>query len=166
MVASSLARWTAGLMIVGTVLLALAVASSGAVAATTCKKAKGKFVLQPVSGPACESPVGICATGSYSGDIAGTNTFTGSSLVATVDTTTTGVVLLTGDNVIETAGGTLRTKDAIVLRTTGAGDFAEVDTIVAGTGAWAGVTGVIRAQGTFTLADGGAGEYIGEVCTN
>jgi hypothetical protein len=32
------------------------------------------------------------------------------------------------------------TKDAIVLKTTSAGDFAEVDTIVGGTGGWAGST--------------------------
>ena len=56
------------------------------------------------------------------------------------------------------------TKDAIVLQTTGAGDFAEVDTIVGGTGEWAGTTGSITAFGKFTGA-GGEGAYTGEVCT-
>jgi hypothetical protein len=55
-------------------------------------------------------------------------------------------------------------KDAIVLKTTGAGDFAEVDTIVSGTGEWVGVTGTLQAQGTFTTAAGGKGWYTGEVC--
>lgn len=49
--------------------------------------------------------------------------------------------------------------------TTGAGDFAEVDTVVAGTGPWAGAGGVLRAQGTFTATAGGSGDYLGEVCT-
>jgi hypothetical protein len=75
------------------------------------------------------------------------------------------VVLLTGDNQITTKAGTLQTKDAIVLRTTGTGDFAEVDTVISGTGEWAGATGVLRAQGTFTVADGGGGDYVGQICT-
>lgn len=74
------------------------------------------------------------------------------------------MVLLTGDNAIESAGGRVLTKDAIVLRTTGDGDFADVDTIVGGTGVWAGRTGVLRAQGSFTTAAGGEGRYAGEVC--
>jgi hypothetical protein len=81
-----------------------------------------------------------------------------------MDTPTTAVVLLTGDNLIQTARGNLMTKDAIVLKTSGAGDFAEVDAIVGGTGAWIGVTGTIRAQGTFTTAAGGKGQYTGEIC--
>jgi hypothetical protein len=132
-------------------------------AAPICKKVKGKFTLQPVSGPACVSPVPLCATGSYQGGIAGDSTFTGSSLIQTVDTPTTAVVLLTGDNVIQTADGTLLTKDAIVLRTTGAGEFAEVDTIVGGTDELAGASGVFTATGTFTSA-GGEGTYRGEIC--
>ncbi|HKZ86248.1 MAG TPA: hypothetical protein VJ793_21650 [Anaerolineae bacterium] len=82
-----------------------------------------------------------------------------------MDTPTTSVVILTGDNLIQTARGTLMTKDAIVLQTTGAGDFVEVDTIVGGTGEWAGATGSISAIGTFTAAAGGEGAYTGEVCT-
>jgi hypothetical protein len=57
------------------------------------------------------------------------------------------------------------TQDAIVLRTTGAGEFAEVDTVVGGTGDWSGATGVIQATGKFTFAAGGTGEYSGKICT-
>jgi hypothetical protein len=57
----------------------------------------------------------------------------------------------------------LLTKDAIILRTTGAGDFAEVDMIVGGSGDWAGAIGTISTSGTF--AAGGEGTYTGEVCT-
>jgi hypothetical protein len=150
------------------VLLPLVLAASGAEAAA-CKKVSGSFTLTPLTGPACVSPVGICATGAYKGGIKATSVFTGTSLIQTVDTPTTAVVLLTGDNLLTAGGGTLSTKDAIVLRTSGAGDFAEVDTVVAGTGQWAGATGVLRAQGTFTATagggGGGGGDYVGELCT-
>jgi hypothetical protein len=109
--------------------------------------------------------VGICATGAYKGGIKASSVFTGTSLIQTVDTPTTAVVLLTGDNQFTTTGGMLQTKDAIVLRTTGAGDFAEVDTIIGGTGPWAGASGVLRAQGTFSTTEGGTGDYLREVCT-
>jgi hypothetical protein len=152
------------LLVGAAVLLPLVLAASGAEAAA-CKKVSGSFTLTPVSGPACTSPVGICATGVYKGGIKVTSVFTGTSLIQTVDTPTTAVVLVTGDNQLTNSRGTLQTKDAIVLRTTGAGDFAEVDTVIAGTGQWAGASGVLRAQGRFTATAGGGGDYVGEVCT-
>jgi hypothetical protein len=159
-------KWRRLTMMGTSAFAALVLASGGVAAADACKKVNGKFTLQPVVGPACTSAVDICATGTYSGDVAGTSSFVGSSLVQTVDTPTTGVVLLTGDNRIETRVGILMTKDAIALKTTGTGDFAEVDAIVAGTGAWAGTSGVLRATGTFTATDGGGGTYSGEVCSH
>lgn len=143
--------------------LALVVMTGAASAAPECKQVKGKFTLAPFGAPECTSPVGLCARGSYTGDLKGSSVFIGSSLIPTADTPTTAVVLLTGDNSITTRGGTLQTKDAIVLRTTGAGEFAEVDTLVSGTGEWAGASGQIIASGTFTAA-GGQGQYHGEVC--
>jgi hypothetical protein len=145
--------------------LPLVLAASGAEGAAACKKVNGKLTLTPVTGPACASPVGVCATVAFSGDLAGRGTFIGTTLVPTVDTPTTAVVLLTGDDHVTTKAGTLDTKDAIVLRTTGAGDFAEVDTVVGGTGEWAGATGAFRAQGTFTATAGGGGDYVGQLCT-
>lgn len=145
-------------------LVALAMGSSEVDAGAGCSKAKGRFTLEPVTGPACLSPVGICAAGAYTGDMAGTSFFTASSVIATVDTPTTSVVLVTGDNVFQTDGGQLTTKDAITLKTTGAGEFAEVDTVVAGSGEWSGATGVIQATGTFSAAAGGDGRYEGELC--
>ena len=157
-------RWLKVAVLAVSVTTVLILASGGALAAAKCKKIDGSFTLQPVSAPACTAPVGVCASGTYRGDLKGQSTFTGSSLTPTVDTPTTGVVLLTGDNLIQTSGGTLMTKDAIVLKTTGAGDFAEVDMIVGGTGEWLGVTGTLRAQGTFTSAAGGKGQYTAEIC--
>jgi hypothetical protein len=90
-------------------------------AAASCK-VKGQFTVRQVSGATCLSPVGFCAEAVFTWDLAGTSTFTGSSITPTVDTPTTGVILVTGDSVIQTkGGGTLSTKDAIVLRTTGSG---------------------------------------------
>ena len=156
-------KWAIVALPAVTVVVVLAL-TSGAFAAGKCQRVEGRFTLQPVSGPACMSAVGVCATGTYRGDLKGDSTFTGSSLTPTVDTPTTGVVLLTGDNLIQTSAGMLMTKDAIVLKTTGAGDFAEVDTIISGTGEWAGASGVLRAQGTFTPTAGGQGNYTGEIC--
>jgi hypothetical protein len=152
-------HWTA---ILACVITALALA--GTPAAARCRKVHGRIALESASGAACASPIGICATGSFRGSVSGVFSFTGTSLTPTVDTPTTSVVLLTGDNLIQTRDGDLMTKDAVVLRATGTGDFAEVDTIIGGTGAWAGATGSLTATGTFTAA-GGRGEYAGEVCT-
>ena len=158
--------WRPLLVMAAAGFTALVVASGGASAAGLCKKVSGKFSLQSMTGPACTSAVQICATGVYSGGITGTSSFTGTSLTTTTDTPTTGVILLTGDNRIDTGRGSLLTRDAIVLKTTDAGDFAEVDTVIGGTGELAHATGVLRAQGTFTAAAGGEGAYTGEVCAN
>lgn len=135
----------------------------GTAAASNCKKVNGKVTLQALP-PNCSSSIGLCARGSLSGDLAGTSSFIGTSQAATVDTSTTSVILLTGDNTIHTSGGTLMTKDAIVLQTTGDGNFGEVDTVIGGSGEWAGAMGTFRAQGTFANGSG-QGDYIGEICT-
>jgi hypothetical protein len=108
-------------------ILLLMLVSSTATAQSTCKKAKGTVSLQAVTGPACTSSVGICATGTYKGSIAGTS-------------------------------------NAIALKTTGSGEFAETDTLIAGTGAWFGATGSPTATGAFTASGGGEGVYSGEIC--
>ena len=144
--------------------LALLLATSSVAAASKCKKVAGKFTLTPVSGPACASEVGVCATGSYIGVLQASSAFIGTSFVPTHDVATTGVFLLTGNNTITTATGTISTQDAIVLKTSGAGEFAEVDTVIGGTGAWANASGTITAEGYFG-SEGGAGVYMGEICT-
>jgi hypothetical protein len=157
-------HWITRAIVVLTALTAIAIISTQALAASACKQISGKLTLQPVA-DGCLSAVGVCAIGTYSGGLAGRSTFIGSSLIQTADTPGTSVVLLTGDNTIETKHGVLFTKDAIVLATSGAREFAEVDTIVGGTGDLAGAAGRITATGTFTAAAGGAGSYSGEICT-
>ncbi len=143
-------------------MLALVLASSNAQAAG-CKKVNGRFSLQAFT-DGCTSAIALCAHATFTGDLAGTATFVGTSITPTVDTPTTGVVLVTGDTTIQTkGGGTLSTKDAFVLRTVGTGEFGEVATVIGGTGPWAGATGAFRAQGVFA-AGAGEGDYVGEVC--
>ena len=156
-------HWTRLLFNIVAPVLLLILISTQAMAAPACKKVKGKFTLQAFSGEECTSEVGICATGDFSGDLAGTSIFIGSSLIPSADTPTTGVVFLTGDATLTTDSGTIFTKDAISLSTIGNGEFGEVISIVSGTGGWAGRTGKVTATGTF-LNGSGAGTYSGEVC--
>lgn len=158
------ARWTRLTVKAMVPVILLVVIATQVFAAPSCKKVKGKFTLQAFAGPECTSPISLCANGTFSGDFAGTSVFIGSNLIQSVDTPMTGVVFLTGDTTLTTNGGTLLTKDAITLATTGNGEFGEVDTIVGGTGQWTGYTGKFTATGTFTSASGGAGTYSGEVC--
>lgn len=154
------------LLVAGVLLLG---GTNGVAAATLCKKVNGKLTLETIAGPGCLSLVGLCATGAFSGDIAGTIAFTGTSITASgipgaADPPAPAVVFVTGDNTITTARGTLSTRDAIVLQSGGAGHFTEVDTVVGGTGEWAGASGTLTAVGTFGPA-GGKGRYVGEICT-
>ena len=154
------------LLVAGVLILG---GTNGVAAATLCKKVNGKLTLQTVTGPGCLSPVGLCATGAFTGDIAGTIAFTGTSITdadatASPNVVETSVIFVTGDNTITTSGGTLSSKDAIVLQTAGAGLFTEVDTIIDGTGEWEDATGTLTASGVFG-PDGGEGRYVGEICT-
>lgn len=82
------------------------------------------------------------------GSLSAHSDFIGTSSVPTVDAAATGVVVLTGDNVFHTADGDFFTKDALVLNTTGDGELTEIDTIVGGTGRYAGATmGFYRRMG-------------------
>jgi hypothetical protein len=112
-----------------------------------------------VSGPDCLSSIGLCTRGTLSGGLKGEFFFTGTSLVPTADTATTGVVLYTGDIVLATKDGTLTCKDAGGFQTVGAGAVSSVCAIVSGTGRLAGASGTIQFVGNFTLADGGDGDY-------
>ena len=143
-------NWIKLVVITVIAVIALIIVSGVATASSNCKKVNGKLILNPDT------------TGSYSGDIKGNSVFSQTSFAFT---DIPDVALLTGNNLIHTDSGDLMTQDAIVLRATGAGEFAEIDTVVGGSGAWAGATGVIQATGKFTFAAGGTGDYSGEICT-
>lgn len=163
MLSTNRAKWIVRIALAVSIVVILT-SAGGVAAAPKCRKIGGSYTAQAVAGPDCLSPIGFCAARSYKGDVAGDSAFTGSSLIQTADTPTTGVVLVTGDNLIRTKDGDLLTKDAMVLRTTGDGDFAGTETVVGGTGIWSGVTGHLNATGTFTAATGGEAKYTGSVC--
>lgn len=144
-------------------LLVFALAASRASAGSGCKQVKGSFTIQPVIGPSCSSPIGFCSVRTYSGDLKGTSTFTGTSLIQTVDTPTTSVVMYTADQQIQVKDSELVTKIAGAVRTTGNGEFSELETLISGSGDFAGVTVSIQSTGTDS-GSGGSGDYQGSIC--
>lgn len=137
--------------------------AASAEAGQKCRKVLSHITLEASTEPGCTSPIGLCAGAKVRGSLWADTDFVGTSFTPTADTPVSGVVLLTGDNTFHTAQGDFYTKDAIVLATTGDGEFAEVDTVHGGTGAWAGATGTLTATGTF-LNGAGAGILTGEIC--
>jgi hypothetical protein len=142
-------------------LLVLA-GTTAASAAPGCRPVHGTFSLAAAEGP-CASVIGLCATGAWRGVVNGTSAFIGTSAAPNVDTAQTAVITVTGDNVIHLRDGDVHTKDAIAFTLVGKGEFAEVDTIVGGTGAYAGASGRFLATGTFANGSG-EGTYDGEIC--
>ena len=140
-------------------VLLVSIVATGSTTARAAANIVGHFSSVVVGGPECLSPIGLCTRGTLSGGLKGEFFFTATSLVPTADTSTTGVVLYTGDIVLTTKDGTLTCKDAGGFQTVGAGAVASVCGIVAGTGRLAGASGTIQFVGTFTVADGGDGDY-------
>ena len=153
-------------------LLAGAVLSLGSAqlsADTSCRKVRGAFNIIPVSGAACPSPVGVCGEGTFSGGLKGDYFSVFLSATPTADTPTTEVLLFTAETTIAAAKsgrreGELVFKEAGAFHTTGAGEFAELYSVVSGTGDFVGASGVLKSTGTFTAAAGGEGVYQGEIC--
>lgn len=142
-----------------TIAMLVAVGSSAA----TKTSLKGTLTTQPVTGPACASPVGVCFTGMIDGKLKGTLTGTGTTLTPTVDTPTTSVIVLTGDVVVQTTNGTLMLKDATLLSTSG-GEFSAIWTVIGGTGVYEQATGTIQVTGSFVPGGGpGTGTYVGQL---
>jgi hypothetical protein len=143
------------------VLLALTLLLAGpAFADPICKSIHGRVDLA-AGEPSCGSDIGLCAGGILNGTLSAHSDFIGTGFVTTENTEATGDVVLTGDNTIHTQDGDIYTKDSIVLAATG--EFAEVDTIVGGTGDYEYATGYLTATGTF-LNGVGVGVYVGVVC--
>jgi len=145
--------------IAAALLLTSAFAAAPASADPACHTRHGIVGIEITGGPSCASPI-FCAIATFRGGLRGTSDFTGTSLIPTVDTPTTGIVMITGDNVIHTAEGDIYVEDAIVFNTGGKGEFAEVGTIVGGTGDYAGATGHLQA-----LGENLEGSFVVEICT-
>jgi hypothetical protein len=132
-----------------TLLVATTATQARASDASPWRMVRGTFEL--VTFP-CSAPAGLRGSVDWHGSLEGESSFSATAQIRTNDTPATSVVLVTGDNLLSLRGGTISTKDAVVFRLTGNGDFAEVDTIVAGTGDYAGASGAWRA-GSIRLRD-------------
>jgi hypothetical protein len=154
-------RRRASTIAAGAAVSVLLVIGAAGVWAAGTRSPSGHFSSTVVTGAACQSPIELCTEGSLTGGLKGSFSFTGTSLIQTVDTPTTAVVLYTGDLSVNTKDGEFTCKDAGAFRTTGDGATSSVCTIVSGTGAYAGATGTIQFSGTFSSASGGNGDYSG-----
>jgi hypothetical protein len=133
-----------------------------------CRSVEGRYREQDASGQTCSSPVGLCITGQYRGDIKGSFAGQATAILPTADTPATGVILFTSDSVIQARighrSGTLIIKNSGAFRTIADGSIVDLQTIAGGTGDFVGATGALRAEGTFTTATGGESRYRGAVC--
>lgn len=132
-----------------------------------CNNVNGHFTEQALGPPACNSPVGVCTQGTYSGALRGDFVTVVSTFNPTADTTVTAVAVFTADSTLTTRigrrEGTLLIKNAGALRSSGTGEIVDLQTIVGGTDGFEGASGVIQAIGAFTFAAGGRSEYLGVI---
>jgi hypothetical protein len=168
--ASSVKSWFARKSpIVVIAFAAVVLAASAANANSTCQRVTGFVEEAPLSGPACVSPVGLCTQFTFRGVLRGEGEFTAATFITTTDTATTGVVFSTGDSIIHarigSRQGDLIVKPAAVYHTAGEGELLDIQTIVGGTGDFAGASGVLTVVGNFLFPDGGTSAYDGSVCT-
>lgn len=148
--------------------LACALLATGALADPRCQPLNGHLSEQASTDPGCPSAVGVCVEGTYSGVLRGAFTTVVNTFDPSPDTGVTAVFLFTADSVIHARVGSkegdLLIKNAGAFRVTGEGEILDLQTIVGGTGDFAGASGSISSVGTFTFADGGRSEYTGTLC--
>ena len=155
--------------IVVAVLLLLTTSSAASAADEPgCQRVQG-FLEETLVTTGCLSPVGLCTVARVFGTLKGEARFTASNIAPSVDTPTTGVVFVSGDTTLVNAQlgdkrGTLVIKDAAAYQTVDDGNLVDIQTIVAGTGNFAGATGTLRISGHFLPDGGGSSSFEGTVC--
>ena len=152
-------RRRAGLIVAAVVLVGLAVAP--AVADPNTKSVRGTFEEQAVSGPACTSPVGLCAAGRFRGGLHGPFDIV---VAGTTPTSNPDVIVLDTASVLHTRTGDL-SFSGLTLYNTATGYFSSVDEVSGGTGAWAGASGTLQSAGRFTVEEGGSGRFQAVITT-
>jgi len=157
-----------GIVLAGALLLAtIGMLLPAGADALDCKPVRGHLDEVPLE--ACASPVGLCTVARMSGSIHGDAIFTAATITVSANVALTGVVFVTGDTVVEDAKlaghrGTVAIQNDASFRTTGDNALADVQTIVGGSGDFAGATGSLRISGDFVPGVGGSSTYEGEVC--
>jgi len=140
-------------------LVLVALVASGA-RADVCVPVRTTIVSTYLLGPDCASPVGVCTAGSVvSPRFAGTSRFTAMTVSPGPSPD---LLLYGGELVITTSAGTITIHDHGFLNSATA-QFVEVQQIVAGTGAYAGTTGMLTSRGIST-STGYQGTLNGAVC--
>jgi hypothetical protein len=148
---------------------AVIVFSAAASANGQCRRVHGVYEEHAADPNSCQSPVDLCIEGEFFGNVKGNFASTATSFQPSVDTPTTSVVWFTGDGVIhakiDSREGDILFKSSGAFQTTGDGNIVDLQYITGGTGELAGISGVIRASGTFNPATGiGESEFEGMVC--
>ncbi len=140
-------------------LFLVALVASGA-RADRCVPVRTTIVSTYSLGPGCASPVGVCTVGSVvSPSFAGTSRFTAMTISPGPSPD---LLLYSGELVITTGAGTITIRDHGFLNSATA-QYLEVQQIVAGTGAYAGATGMLTSRGIST-STGYQGTLNGAVC--
>ena len=149
-------------------VLAIVAGAASIAHAAACRPVQGFLVETPLPASSCGSPVGLCTVGQIFGAVKGEALFTASAVIPSLDTAVTGVVFVVGDTVINNVQlgnyrGTVVTKNAAAFRV-GGGDIVDIQTVLGGTGDFAGVTGSLQVHGTFDPDTGGTSTFEGVVC--
>ncbi|RIK30889.1 MAG: hypothetical protein DCC55_37170 [Chloroflexi bacterium] len=149
--------------------IAVLLVTASASANGHCRRVRGFYEEHAADPNSCNSPIGLCIEGEFSGNVKGTFASTATALQPNNDTPTTSVVWFTGDGVIhakiDSREGDIFFKSSGAFQTTGDGNIVDLQYITGGTGGLTGITGVIRASGTFNPITGmGESEYEGLVC--
>jgi hypothetical protein len=136
--------------------------------ALDCKQVQGYLDELPLT-DGCASPANLCTIARMFGSIHGEAVFTAATITPSANVALTGVVFVTGDTVVEDANltghrGTIAIQNDASFRTTGDNALADVQTIIGGTGDFAGATGSLRISGAFVPGIGGSSTYEGDVC--
>ena len=137
------------------VVVLAGLSTAPALAGSSTKTLRGTFIEQAVTGSACASPVGLCASGQLRGGFHGPFDIV---VTSTTPTTNPDVIVLNTSSVLHTKKGDVSFSGQTLYNTV-TGNFSSVDTITGGTGDWAGVTGSLQSTGRFTFDEGGAGRY-------
>ena len=149
--------------------LAVILLSSTANANSLCRTLHGHLIDHALTGPACASTLGLCTQGTFSGGLRGAFIGIATSVIPTADTPATAVLFATGDVVIHARigdrEGDLIVKDAGLFHTSGKHEFSDLMSIMSGTRALSGISGVIQVNGTSDPTTGiDQGDYVATVC--
>ena len=147
-------------------LLSLGVAAT-APALAECRSVNGHYT-EHVAAEACASMTGVCIQGLYSGVLQGAFSTAVDTFVPNAEVPAVPYAQFTATSTLDVrlAGraGTLVVRNVGAVRLDASGEIVDLQSIVGGTGGFAGASGTMTAVGTFSFAEGGRSEYGGKVC--